>query len=65
MDEDRGDRTSGAAHFGYLLAIFLPGIGLLMGLALVAQGDDDGPWVVGLAILANVLYGIALYIALT
>lgn len=53
------ERIDPAVHLGYALAVLIPVVGLLVGVALIARGDEDGPWVVGLAVAANVLYAIA------
>lgn len=57
MKREQGEQqVVGAAHLGYALAVLVPIIGLLVGLALIARDDEDGPWIVGYSVAVSTLY---------
>lgn len=53
----------GASHVGYALAVLVPVVGLLVGLALIVRGDSDGPWIVAFSVAAAALYSAVLVLA--
>jgi hypothetical protein len=55
-----GDRREPAVaiNLGYLFGILLPPVGIAIGLALIAEGDPDGPWIVGYGVTLTFVYGI-------
>lgn len=65
MDEAREKRSAmdGASHVGYALAVLVPVVGLLVGLALIVRGDSDGPWIVAFSVAAAALYSAVLVLA--
>lgn len=52
----------GAYSFAYVMAVFVPFVGFLMGLALLARPDDnegrDAAWIIGVSMVSAVVGAI-------
>lgn len=59
------EASSATLHIGYALAVLIPVVGLLVGIALIARGDDEGGWVVVFALGAMLVYGVAFAVLVT
>lgn len=60
------EQESKTPHLGYITAILVPPVGMFYGLALIASGnEDDGPWVLGLALVCAVIYALAVLLGVT
>lgn len=51
-------RTTNGARWPYILAALLPGIGLIAGIVLAVLGREEGGLMIGLAIVASILWAV-------
>ena len=64
MSAKKRPAMDGASHVGYAMSILVPVVGLFVGLALIARGEGDGPWIVAFSVACGTIYTVILMLAL-